>query len=106
MVYCSKCGTLNNDAANVCSKCGAPLNADQEQTGPAWRRRHNEGEYHRYHGRGGGIPALIIGVIIIVIGLSFLLSEVYGVSIPWWPIIVIVIGVWLIARAAMWRRRS
>jgi hypothetical protein len=98
MVYCSKCGTLNNDTANVCSKCGAPLNAAQEETGPAWRRRHYEDEYYRYHGRGGGIPALIIGVIII--------SEVYDVSIPWWPMIAIIIGVWLIARSAMRRRRS
>jgi hypothetical protein len=106
MVYCSKCGTLNNDAASVCSKCGAPLNAGQERAGPYWGRRRYEGEYYRHHGIGGGIPALIIGVIIIVIGLSFLYSEIYGVSIPWWPIIVIIIGVWLIARATIWRRRS
>jgi hypothetical protein len=106
MVYCSKCGTLNNDNANVCSKCGAPLNAEQEGVGPYWRRRRYEGEYYRHHERSGGITALIIGLIIIVIGFSFLYSEVYGVSIPWWPIIVIIIGVWLIARAAMWRRRS
>jgi hypothetical protein len=105
VVYCSKCGTLNNDIANVCSKCGAPLNAGQEGAGPYWRRRRYEGEYYRHHGRGGGITALIIGLIIIVIGLSFLYSEVYGVSIPWWPIIVIIIGVWLIARAVMGRRK-
>lgn len=49
---------------------------------------------------------MIFSVIIIVIGLSFLLSAVYGVSIPWWPIIIIIVGVWLIARAVMWRRRS
>ena len=52
-------------------------------------------------GKGGGIPALIIGMIIIAVGLSFFLSQVYGVSIRWWSTIVIIIGVWLIVRAVM-----
>ncbi len=106
MVYCSKCGMLNSDDANVCVKCGAPLNSGTgSETGPYWKHRHqHEGDYH-YHRGGGGIAGLVIGIIIIVVGLSFLLSDVYGVSIPWWPMVIIIVGIWLLVRAVMWRRR-
>ncbi len=94
MVYCSKCGTLNSDSANNCINCGALLKAGSASNhGPDWRYRRYEGGYYR---RGSGIGALIFGAIVIVLGLSFLLSEVYGLSIPWWPIILILIGLWVL----------
>ena len=81
----------------MCSKCGAPLHAaGQEEYGPYWRHRHYRDEYHHYRGWGAGIGALVFGVIIILVGLSVLFSEVYGISIPWWPIILILIGLWFL----------
>jgi hypothetical protein len=98
MVYCSKCGTLNPDDANVCSKCGGPLHptAGQEY-GPHWRRRQYRDEY--YARRGSGWGGLFVGIIIIVVGLTLLLPQIYGISINWsagWAIIVIIVGLWLI----------
>jgi uncharacterized membrane protein YvbJ len=109
MVYCTKCGTLNPDDANVCSKCGAPLNAGQEEARPYWRHRHHRDEYYG-HARtgGGGLATLFIGIIIIVVGLTFLLSQVYAIPLNWsslWAIIIIFVGVWLLIRAFLWRRR-
>jgi hypothetical protein len=99
MVYCSKCGTLNPDDANVCSKCGEPLHpaAGQEAYGPQWGRRHYRDEYCARRGSGWG--GLFVGIIIIVVGLTLLLSQIYGISINWsagWAIIVISVGLWLI----------
>jgi uncharacterized membrane protein YvbJ len=102
MVYCSKCGNLNPDEATICSKCRAPLNSTNEPS-DYWRQNHKrEREYRR---KNGGFSGLLIGLIIIVIGLSFLLSEIYGISIPWWPLAIIIVGIWLLIRAVIWRRR-
>jgi hypothetical protein len=105
MVYCTKCSTLNSDSTTVCSKCGAPLIAGQAETGPQWRHRRYSGEYYEHTRRGGGIAALIIGIIIIFVGLVFLVEPTYNISLPWWPIIIIIVDVWLLLRAVLWRRR-
>jgi uncharacterized membrane protein YvbJ len=108
MVYCTKCGTLNPDDANVCSKCGASLYARQEEVGPYWRHRHHRDKYYGHARGGGGLATLFIGIIIIVVGLTFLLSQIYGISFnwsSWWAIIIIIVGVWLLIRAFLWRRR-
>ena len=39
---------------------------------------------------------LIFGAIIILIGLSVLFSQIYGINFPWWPVILILVGIWLI----------
>lgn len=102
MVYCTKCGTLNSVDAKVCSKCGASIQTPPEAATPYWRHSHYNKEYH-YQKRGTGTGALIFGIIIVIIGLSMLFPEVSS-KIPWWPIIFILIGFWLIAAAL--RRRS
>jgi hypothetical protein len=109
MVYCSKCGASNPDDANVCSKCGASLHPAgmREEWDPYWRHRHYRDEY--YVRRGGGWGALLMGIIIIVVGLTLLLSQVYSISInwsAWWAIVIIIVGLWLILMAARRSRRS
>ncbi len=97
MVYCSKCGTLNADDATVCSNCGAPLQKEAPEAAPSWRHKRYKGDYHyHYQGWGAGIGALVFGTIIILVGLSILFSQVYGISIPWWPIVLILIGIWVL----------
>src|SRR4051794_1287796 len=36
-MYCIKCGTNNSDAANFCRKCGATMDAEEEETRVAVR---------------------------------------------------------------------
>ena len=104
MVYCTTCGTQNPDNAINCSNCGAPLyGATPEGRSYTRHERHYEDRYG-YH-RGGTIAGLIIGVIILLIGFSFLVNEVYGFSIPWWPVVIIIIGIFLIVRWLRWSRR-
>ncbi len=97
MVYCSKCGTLKSNDANVCIKCGSLLHGKTTDANYSqyWRHRRYEGEYYHFRG-GSGIGALVFGFIIILIGLSLLLSEMYGFNFPWWPTILILIGIWIL----------
>ena len=107
MVYCSKCGTLNVDDANVCKNCGASLRGASPETdyAPYWRRRRYDGEYYHYRG-GAGIGALVFGLIIVLIGLSVLFSEVYGFNFPFWPTILILIGIWILYTGLRRNRRA
>ena len=104
MVYCTKCGTLNADDASVCANCGEPLHGTTAQSRP-YERRWQWEEYRKYHRRIGAFAALAIGLIIILIGFSALLAEVYGVIIPWGAIILIFIGALIIVAGIRTRRR-
>jgi len=99
MVYCSKCGTQNEDTAEYCVKCGANL-----QTGTyAARRYERKKAEQECFGlpHGGAIVGLSIGVIILLWGV-FTLAQQIGLveeSPSLWFIILIVFGVILIAGA-------
>jgi hypothetical protein len=97
MVYCTRCGTLNPGTSTICSNCGAPLVSDQNQNRPyprhEWRNRYDEGYYYRGHGSGIGL--LIAGLFIIIIGIVVLT----GFTMFWtyfWPIVLVLIGVWIL----------
>ena len=101
MVYCTKCGTKNEEDATVCVKCGASL-----VTRPAWRRerRRREKEEEECFGlpHGGAIVGVIIGIIIIIVGLSFVPGlippELREATEPlFWAVIIIVFGILIIA---------
>lgn len=108
MVYCTNCGTKNPDDAKICSKCGKPLykpSAEryEEETcfGLPYERRRYERDFCF------GIPStiwpLLIGVFIVIWGISILL----GISFWWhnlWPMFLILIGLIIIA-SALFRRR-
>jgi len=93
MVYCTKCGTKNEEDAAVCVKCGAPLAAY-----PPWRRERRPRPEEECFGlpHGGAIAGLVIGIIIILAGLSSLLH------IEVWPFIIIIFGI-LIVLGALYR---
>jgi len=97
MVYCIKCGTKNEEDAVVCVKCGASLGAR-----PAWTRERRRPEKECFGlPHGGAIVGLIIGIIIILVGLSQvpgILPEIdLGKYI--WPFIIIVFGILIVAGA-------
>lgn len=54
--------------------------------------------------RGGTVVGIFFGFIIALAGLSLLAKEVYQIDIPWWPIVIILIGA-LIITGAIYRRR-
>ena len=82
----------------VCVKCGASL-----VTRPAWRRERRRAEEECFGlPHGGAIVGVIIGIIIIVVGLSWVPGlippEVREATEPYfWALIIIIVGVLIIA---------
>jgi hypothetical protein len=133
MVYCTKCGTKNEEAAVYCVKCGTKLvskdeNWDKrmEKWGEDFGKRAEKwgeefGKRAEEWGdnfgsrtekecfglpHGGVIFGLLIGAIIILVGVSALLTDI-DVARFFWPLIIVVFGL-LIAAGALYsltRRR-
>jgi uncharacterized membrane protein YvbJ len=122
MVYCTKCGTENEETTAYCIKCGAKLEISKED----WDKRVEKwGEEFGKHAEkwgedfgkraekecfglphGGLIFGLLIGLIIILVGLSSLLTG-SEVTQLFFPLLIIVFGL-LIATGALYsltRRR-
>ena len=109
LVYCSKCDKLNPDKATKCSNCWAPLYAvgvENKRYSRREYRHHNHEEEHVHHGRRhAGFGLLIRGVIIILIALSLLFLNFSLFFLYLWPVILVLVGVSLIARAVILNRR-
>lgn len=105
MVYCTKCGTGNEDNATVCINCNAIIHSPKPEEGRDVKRRCYEGErgYRRW---GGALIGIMIGVIVILIGFSLLVRQLYDISIPWLELIMILFGVYLVIRALMRMNRK
>jgi hypothetical protein len=107
LVYCQKCGAKNEDDAEICAKCGAPLygtkrastRRDDTCFGPKEEKRFEEECFGLPHG--GAILGLLFGVIILIFGASWVISLSLGIDIDVWkfmgPIMVIFIGALIIA---------
>ena len=112
MVFCSKCGTKNEDVVEICVKCGAKLKVITEKSleerigegaeefgkhaeawGEDFRKRKEQECFGLPHG--GIIFGLIIGIIIIVVGIS----SVIGIDLEIWPFIIIIFGVLILGGA-------
>jgi len=92
LVYCSKCGFKNEDDAKICAKCRSSLQMPHYERRSA--RRVEDECFGLPHG--GAIVGLIVGMIIILLGLTQvpgLLPENFEL---WW-LIIIVFGVLIIA---------
>ncbi len=96
MVSCTKCGTENEEGANYCVNCGAALYPEESRVErrvePRERRPRDECFGLPY---GGAIAGLIFGMLIILFGLS----QAFGWQINFWPVLVIIIGILIIAGA-------
>ena len=97
MVYCTKCGTKNEDDARVCVQCGAPL---VSPPAPPPERIRREAEECFGIPRPWFLP--FIGIAIILAGIFWLLEQIIPRMPPAWPLIVILFGI-LIILAALYR---
>jgi len=99
MVYCTKCGTKNEEDAVICVKCKEPLGSY-----PAVRRERRRKENECFGlPNGGAIAGLVIGLIIILWGVS----SVLDINIDVWALIIIIFGTLMVAGAlySIGRRR-
>lgn len=100
-MYCTKCGTKNEDDAKHCINCGASLASSLEERfergvedwGEQFGRRVEKECFGLPHG--GAIAGIVVGIIIILVGGSLLL----GIDIEFWPLIIIIFGVLIVAGA-------
>jgi hypothetical protein len=106
MVYCSKCGTQNKDDSRNCTNCGAPLYTVGERYSGSDREHYKRVENECFGlPNGGAIATLVFGVIIILVGVSLFLQGNYNISIDFWPIILVIFGVLIMAGALYSRQR-
>lgn len=109
MVYCTRCGTKNEDDAKVCSQCGASLHPFRQSRE---RRRHDDecfGAEEECFGipRGGAIVGLAIGIIILLAGSIWFLQQAQLIpsTVEFWPFMVIIFGILIIMGAFHGMRR-
>lgn len=66
MVYCTKCGTKNDDSAEFCKKCGTSIKGGSFRREDDWDKRCEE---ECSGGRGGRGWSIFWALVVIVIGL-------------------------------------
>jgi hypothetical protein len=93
MVYCTKCGAKNDDDAVVCVNCKEPLVG--HQTVRRERRRKESECFGLPHG--GSIGGLVLGLIIVLWGITAVLDIDFGNY--FWAFIVIIFGTLMVAGA-------
>ena len=108
MVYCSKCGTKNEDTTEFCTNCGANLQTGTTATRRYERRKAEQECFGLPHG--GIIAGLIVGLIILFWGVYLILQQtgVITGTVNFWIILLIILGVLMIIGAIyqMTRRRG
>ncbi|MCW3981105.1 MAG: zinc-ribbon domain-containing protein [Candidatus Bathyarchaeota archaeon] len=97
MVYCSKCGSKNEDDVEFCAQCGASLKKPSLEKRYRARRKRLEDECFGLP-HGGAIAGLIFGAIIILWGLS-LIPNLLPEGFELWWFIIIIFGVLMVAGA-------
>ena len=102
MVYCTKCGTENEENSTECSNCGAMMNP------PAYRRRDRDWDLEDdcFGGRGKSTFPIIFGVFLILLGASTLFEDIFW-WFTWdtmWPLFLIAIGLLIVTNGMQrWR---
>jgi hypothetical protein len=95
MVYCTKCGTKNEDDATNCVNCNEPLMKDARAVRQErHERRRQESECFGLP-HGGSIAGLVLGLLIILWGVT----SVFGIDFPLWAILIIIFGTLMVAGA-------
>ena len=110
MVYCTKCGTKNEENVKSCINCNESLMITQTARGNRKRKEDNCFGSQKENDcfglpHGGAIGGILIGLIIVLWGLSSFLDISFGSYM--WPIIIIIFGTLMVIGAlySMNRRR-
>lgn len=108
MVYCSKCGTKNEEADEYCSQCGQSLTSKEKNFEKEWEDRC---EQECAGGKeGGGVWRIFWGLVVVLIGIWIIfelvlknladevtqLAWVKDLTFPFWWIIGAAIGIIII----------
>ncbi len=79
-MYCIKCGTNNSDTANFCRKCGAPIEAEEEETRVAVRTETAasaaEPERPKRNSVQVDLPIFTIGPTLMFVKIGYVLAAV------------------------------
>ena len=98
MVYCTKCGTENEENAIECKNCGASLKS------PAYKYRRNDWDLEDecFGGRSRTTWPILIGVFLIILGASSLLDDFFWWASfdTLWPLFIIAIGILIVTNAS------
>ncbi len=99
IVYCTKCGTKNEDTAKVCVNCGASLETGTYTSRTYERRRAEQECFGLPHG--GAIVGIAIGIIILVWGVITFAQQTGAISpeVNPWPIALIIFGILIVVGA-------
>ena len=104
LVYCTKCGTGNEENATICINCKAILKTSSSEEKSEAKSSCCNGVYG-YRKWGGALIGILIGIIVILIGFSLLVRQLYDISLPWFEFIMIIFGVYLVIRALRMNRK-
>lgn len=104
MVYCSRCGTKNDDDAKFCKKCGAMMGGPPRFHDKEWEDRCDE-ECSGKHKTPLWTSFWIIILILVAIGIIFsLFSRLFHMSMPgmmggidYWDIFWLLVGLVIIS---------
>ena len=103
MVYCTKCGVQNPDDSEYCTSCGVALYLRSQEkasdSSDCFGDRDWDTECFGLR-RGGALFALVLGLLIILAGVSSLIGE----SLLQWIAPFFVIGIGLIIIVSILRR--
>lgn len=112
--FCSRCGAPLAEGAAFCSSCGAPVTITAPQPPPSPPRREHRGEKEEKrekHEKGekgekhekrekngeGHLGAVVGGSILVWLGLSFYLSQIYAIHpMRWWALFLSGLGLIII----------
>jgi uncharacterized membrane protein YvbJ len=99
MVYCTKCGTKNEDTALVCVNCGASLETGTYVSRRYERRRMEKECFGLPHG--GAIVGIAIGIIILIWGFITFAQQTGAIrgTVDIWPIALIIFGILIVIGA-------
>ena len=80
-MICPKCGSENLDDARFCASCGAALDGEGAVRRPVSRDQRDQ---WCFGGSGEMLPGLVIGVIIIIVGVTSVFGRNFGEMIGMW----------------------
>lgn len=78
-MFCSRCGKENNDNAQFCAGCGAPLGSADTANTPTHIQYNKDNSNNNSHSNGAAVGSLVLGIIGICTGWLYGLGCILGI---------------------------